>query len=123
MIRLFKNKNIKYIFCLIGMAGIIIIFTTPVLSHGPKGHSEGDFTAFQAIKKGLTLYDKLVASGKLNESWETDLVNIEVSTETKGKKKEFVVKFVRSTSDSRTVFIFFSGDGKYIGSNFTGKKN
>jgi hypothetical protein len=117
----YRGLKIKYFVSPLGVLIIIFMIAASALSHGPKGHSEEAFTAFQAAKKGVTLYDKLLASGKLTESWETDLVNIEVSTRGARSKKEFVVKFIRSTSGPRAVFIFFSGNGEYIGSNFIGK--
>ncbi len=117
----YRGLKIKCFVSLLGVLIIIFMIAASALSHGPKGHSEGDFTAFQAVKKGVALYDKLVASSKLGERWETDLVNIEVSTRGTSSKKEFVVKFIRSTSDPRAVFIFFSGNGEYNGSNFIGK--
>ncbi len=112
-----RRKNI------IVSAGVIIIFLIAALAvaHGPKGHSEADFTALQAAKKGVMLYDRLVSSGKLDESWETDLARIEIFKNSNGPQKELVVKFSRLESEPRTVFIFFSGDGQYKGSNFTGK--
>lgn len=121
MVNNYRDLKSKYFFTPLGVLIIIFLITASALSHGPKGHSEGDFTAFQAVKKGVALYDKLVAGGKLGESWETDLVNIEVSTSGVGSKKEFVVTFIRTRSEPRAVFIFFSGNGEYKGSNFTGK--
>jgi hypothetical protein len=89
-------------------------------AHGPKGHSGIEFTALQAAKKGIELYDKLLASGKIEESWETNLTNIEVfSRQTRGKK-ELVVKFSRSKGVPQSVYIFFTEKGDYNGSNFTG---
>ena len=108
----------------------IIIASVPIVffliaafavDHGPKGHSGGDFTALQDAKKGMQLYDQLVSSGKLEESWETKLTGIEITQTVKNNKKELVVKFSRSESEPKTVFIFFTEKGDYIGSNFTGK--
>jgi hypothetical protein len=96
-----------------------VLISSTVLAHGPKGHTEG-FTALQAVKKGVEMYDSLCAKGKLKESWETDLDSIEVSTRTSGKQKEFVVKFTKSMGEPKSVYIFFSKKGEYKGSNFTG---
>jgi len=115
-------KNItRHKFTPISLGVLFFIFTTLALAHGPKGHSSGDFTALQAAKKGIGLYDRLVSSGKLEESWEIDLINIEIGTQDKGGKKEYIVKFNRRHSEPRTVYIFFSENGEYKGSNFTGK--
>ena len=91
------------------------------LGHGPKGHSGGALTAFMAVKKGVELYDSLLANGKLAETWEIDLDNLEVFTQNSGNQLEFVVKFNRSKGDPKSVYIFFSEKGEYAGSNFTGK--
>lgn len=97
----------------------MMVSMTP--AHGPKGHYGAKFTAFQAAKKGIALYDKLLASEKLSEPWETDLKNIEVFPRQIGKKREIVVKFSRSKGEPQSVYIYFSEKGGYIGSNFTGK--
>jgi hypothetical protein len=115
--KIVRRKNI------IVLSGVIISFMVAAFAfaHGPKGHSGGDFNTLQAAKKGVILYDRLVSSGKLEESWETELASIEIFKKNNGKQMEFVVKFNRSESEPQTVFIFFSGDGQYKGSNFTGK--
>lgn len=101
---------------------LIVLMSVPLASaHGPKGHGEAEFTALLAAKKGIELYDKLLASGKLNTPWETDLKNIEVFPRQNGKKREIVVKFSRNTGKPQSVYIFFTEKGDYSGSNFTGK--
>ena len=91
-----------------------------VFAHGGKKHANS-FTALQALKKSTDLYNQLVGSGKLGESWETDLANVEITNRQKGGQTEYVVSFRRSTGDPKTVYIFLTADGKYSGSNFTGK--
>ena len=107
----------------IGAAALILIIllaTGPVFAHGGKKHADS-FTALQALKKGTNLYDQLVGSGKLGESWETDLANVEITNRQKSGQKEYVVSFQRGTGEPKTVYIFFTADGKYAGSNFTGE--
>jgi hypothetical protein len=99
----------------------LFLIVSMALAHGPKGHSGVEFTALQAAQKGFELYDRLVSTGKLKESWETDLTNIEVFTRPKGNNQEIVVKFSRSKGEPQSVYIFFSEKGDYKGSNFTGK--
>jgi hypothetical protein len=116
-----KSKNAsKYFFTLIVLLLMFHLSVSPVSAHGPKGHGGAEFTAIQAAKKGIELYDKLVASGKLEESWETDLTNIEVFSRQGGEKREVVVKFSRSKGEPLSVYIFFTQKGDYSGSNFTG---
>ena len=107
----------------IGAAALILtilLATGPGFSHGGKEHAN-PFTALQALQKSTDLFSQLVGSGKLDESWETDLSNVGITNRQKGGNKEYVVSFQRSTGDPKTVYIFFTADGKYSGSNFTGE--
>ena len=103
------------------LALLIVFSASMVWGHGPKGHGNQSFTAFEAAKKGLQLYDRLLESGKLAESWETGLTDIKVFTRDNNKKKEIVVQFNRTMGEPRSVYIFFSEKGDYSGSNFTGE--
>jgi hypothetical protein len=100
--------------------GTFLLATSPGLGHGGKEHASA-FTPLQALQEATKLYDKLVASGKLSENWETDLTIVEISNRQKGGLKEHVVSFQIKTGEPDKVYIFFSADGKYAGSNFTGK--
>lgn len=116
-----KSKNAsKYFFDLIALLLMFLLSVSLASAHGPKGHGGAEFTALQAAKKGIELYDKLVASGKLKTPWETDLKNIEVFSRQSGEKREVVVKFSRSKGEPQSVYIYFTEKGDYIGSNFTG---
>ena len=98
----------------------VLLNASMLFAHGPKGHEGSGFTALQAAKKGIALYDRLVESGKLEESWETDLKDIKLSLRQRANNQEIVVKFTRSKGDPQTVYIFFNEKGAYNGSNFTG---
>jgi hypothetical protein len=98
-------------------AAVCLLFSGLALAHGPGGHGESSFTALQALDKGVTLYDKLVASGKLDESWETGLQRVDIDM----RGDEYVVSFSRSDGDPESLYIFFDAKGKYTGSNFTGQ--
>ena len=100
---------------------LVLLAAAGAIAHGPKGHGGQSFTALEAAKKGITLYDKLVAGGTLEESWETGLTGIKVISRSKENTTEFVVQFDRNQGDPRSVFIFFDEKGAYSGSNFTGK--
>lgn len=116
-----KLKNtLRYNMLPIILILIILLITSITFAHGPKGHSGGSFTALQAVQKGIALYDRLVTSGKLAESWETDLADVDVSTMQRGNDREFVVQFSRSKGEPKSVYIFFTEKGEYSGSNFTG---
>ena len=100
---------------------VVLMSVSMVLAHGPEGHGDTEFTALEAAKKGIELYDKLVASGKIEKSWEMDLKDIEVSSRLNEGRKELVVKFNRSKGEPQALYIFFTEKGEYNGSNFTGK--
>lgn len=98
----------------------ILLATGSAFSHGGKMHTNS-FTALKALQKATEMYDKLVDRGKLPESWETDLKKVDISNRPKGDQWEYVVSFERSAGEPNTVYIFFTAEGKYSGSNFTGK--
>lgn len=106
---------------IIMVLSFLLLLVSTTMAHGPKGHGGMEFTALQATKKGIALYDRLVASGKLKEPWETDLADIQVLKRKNGHKNEFIVKFSRSKGEPISVYIFFSEKGEYNGSNFTGQ--
>ena len=110
-----RHKN-----TLISLSVLFFLFTTLAVAHGPKGHDEMEFSAFMAIKKGVELYDRLITSDKLVESWEVDLDNLNVFKKPIDNQEVFVVKFSRSKGEPKSVYIFFSQKGEYRGSNFTG---
>ena len=117
-----KSKNApKYFFALIVLLLMFHIGVPVALAHGPKGHGGTEFTALEAAKKGVELFVRWVASGKLNEPWETDLTNIEVFPRQSGKKGEIVVKFSRGKGEPQSVYIFFTEKGDERGANGTGK--
>lgn len=116
----FKNAS-QYFLALIALLLMSHLIVSMASAHGPKGHGGIEFTALQAANKGMELYDKLVASGKIEESWETDLQSIEVFPRQIGEKREVVVKFSRSKGEPPSVYIFFTEKGEYGGSNFTGE--
>lgn len=101
--------------------GLATVFVSPSFSHGGKNHGDNAFTAFQALQKAIQLYDKLIASGKLAENWETGLKTITINSRQSNEKQEYVVQFERAEGDPTSVFFFFDQKGTYSGSNFTGK--
>ena len=102
---------------------LMFLFSTSALvfAHGGKAHEMGEFTHLAALKKATELYDKLIASQKLDTDWETGLERVEVSHRQKGNDTEVVVSFHRAEGDPKSVFIFFTLQGEYAGSNFTGE--
>ena len=60
------NQNLETL--TIRVIRITILFVLIVLpasvawGHGPKGHGDTSFTAFEAAKKGIQLYDRLLTA-------------------------------------------------------------
>jgi len=102
----------------VGLSGV---FVSQSYSHGGKTHGDKAFTVFQALQKATQLYDKLLASGKLTEKWETALKTITINTRQSAENQEYVVQFERAEGNPTSVFFFFDQKGTYSGSNFTGK--
>lgn len=90
---------------------------------GGKAHENNTFTALQALQKATDLYDKLLSAGKMDPSWETQLADIAISTRQKDGHDEIVVAFHRAKGTPATVFIFFTAQGEYTGSNFSGQQS
>lgn len=96
-----------------------LIAASLALAHGGK-HADS-FTQLQALQKATKLYDQLISKGKLDDSWETGLQNVTISTRKREGQNEIVVSFQRKAGDPVAVYIFFNAGGKYAGSNFTGE--
>ena len=113
--RLLMNRTLA-----ISMALFAVVVTAALaFGHGGK-HSE-EFTQLQALQKATKLYDQLISQSKLDQSWETGLQNVTISNRELEGRNEIVVSFQRQEGDPKAVYIFFNSDGKYAGSNFTGK--
>jgi hypothetical protein len=113
-----KILTITALFIAIGLNGV---FTPLAQSHGGKTHGGEAFTAFQALEKAAQLYERLTASGKLTEEWETDLKRVTIDSRNSNEKREYVVQFEKSKGEPSSVYFFFDQEGNYSGSNFTGK--
>ncbi len=103
------------------LLGVVIFIAAVGFAYGHGGKHAGQFTHLQALQKGTELYDKLIDKGKLDDSWESGLINVAISMRKVDAGEEIVVAFKRESGDPGTVYIFFKTDGKYAGSNFTGE--
>lgn len=123
MIHLKISKKLKLLIMAVSVIGFISIGigTLPAYSHGGKTHDGKMFSALQAAQKATQLYDRLIASGKLPEVWETELKAIHITIRKSTDKREYVVQFQRGQGDPDSVYFFFDQEGKYSGSNFSGK--
>jgi len=100
---------------------LLAVIVTATLAFGHGGKHSDKFTQLQALQNATKLYDQLIAKGKLDQSWETGLQNVAISKRTHNGKDEVVVTFQRKEGDPMRVYIFFTAEGKYAGSNFTGE--
>lgn len=102
---------------------LLLAFLTNSLvwAHGGKDHANNAFTGLQALQKATELYDRLIINGKLDESWESDLKKVELTARDTNGGNEYRVGFHRHKGSPEAVFIFFSVEGKYNGSNYDGK--
>ena len=114
------------------MAGVMMI-ASPVLfnnnamaggSHeGGHGHSHGPISSNKAISKATKKIQQLVAKGKLDKSW-GDIQATSAEKKQFGKKTEWVVSFKNeklADKEKQNLYIFFTLDGHYLATNFTGK--
>ena len=118
-----SNKNKKFrLYLILGILFLSFILNIEAtLAHGGKGHDPGAFTPLTAIQKATEMFDQLISLKKLDDTWETQLIRIEVISRKISENQEFVVLYKRSSGNPDTVYFFFDITGKYTGSNFTGK--
>ena len=90
-------------------------------AHGGKTHQSEGITALEAVQTATGLFERLLEKGKLDDSWESGLVKIRVSHPTDTSGSNFAVSFHRRSGTPEAVYIFISTEGKYAGSNFTGR--
>jgi hypothetical protein len=105
-----------------------LIFTTPAIAgsghdHGKGGHSHGPISSEGVIKKASKHVKSLADNGKIDKSWAG--IKAEGATQkTYSNETEWVVTFKNnnvSEPEKQTLYVFFTLDGSYIASNFTGK--
>jgi hypothetical protein len=118
---LYKNQQHLNNYVAVGLLLIVFLIAASLaFSHGGK-HAPGKITHLQALKKATELYDQLIEKGKLDQSWENNLSQVDVFKRDTEDDYEIVVSFQRLKKDPKTVYIFFDTSGQYAGSNFTGK--
>lgn len=105
-----------------------LLFISPVMAgsghdHASGSHSHGPVSSEVVVKKAGDKVKSLAESGKIDQSW-ADTKAVGASQKTLGNESEWVVTFNNAkVSDpaKQTLYLFFSLDGIYIASNFTGK--
>ncbi len=102
------------------------LVTTPAFSgaDGPgHSHSHGPVSAEVAQEKATKHIAGLVANGKLEPSW-NNLKPTKTEQKAFEKGPEWVLEFMNSAVTDKakqTLYVFYTLDGNYLGSNFTGK--
>ena len=106
-----------------------LLFASPAMAgagheHGPDGgHSQGPINSQTAIKKAEKQVKSLVERGKLEKSW-ADAKAAGATQKVFAQGDEWVVTFSNnkvSDTSKQTLYVFYTLDGTYIASNFTGK--
>lgn len=105
-----------------------LLFASPVMAgaghdHGSGGHSHGPISSEGVIQKATGKVKILVESGRLDKSW-ADSKALGASQKTFSNEVEWVVTFKNdkvSDTAKQTLYLFFTLDGNYIATNFTGK--
>jgi len=105
-----------------------LLFVSPAMAgaghdHGSGGHSHGPISSEVAIKKATEKVKSMVESGKLDKNW-ADSKAIGAIQKTFSNETEWVVMFKNdkvSDATKQTLYMFFTLDGSYIATNYTGK--
>lgn len=87
------------------------------------GHSHGPISSEKVINKATDKVTTLIESGKLDKSW-ADVKVVGATQKTFANETEWVVTFKNekvSDVTKQTLYLFFTLDGAYIATNFTGK--
>lgn len=104
-----------------------LLFTSPVMAgaghdHGG-GHSHGAVSSEAVIMKATEKVKSLAESGKIDKSW-AGIKAVGATQKTFANEPEWVVTFKNeklSDVTKQTLYLFFTLDGGYIATNFTGK--
>ena len=105
-----------------------LLFVSPVMAgaghdHGSGGHSHGPVSSEVVIQKATGKIKSLVEGGKLNKSWAESKV-LNATQKTFSNQAEWVVAVKNekvSEVAKQTLYVFFTLDGHYIATNFTGQ--
>ena len=96
------------------------VFAGPGHDHG---HSHGPISSEAAANSAIKRVGALVDAGKIDASWSA-IKPASVEQKTYAKGPEWVVTFKNdkiSDKSRQTLYLFFSLDGHYLASNYTGQ--
>ncbi|KZX77097.1 hypothetical protein A3715_11505 [Oleiphilus sp. HI0009] len=109
------------------LLGAVLIFSQFALA-GPghdhsHDHQHDPITSEQAVDKASAHVQKLVNRGKIDASW-AEVTASSVEEKSFGHGPEWVVSFKNDAiadPANQTLYIFYTINGKYLASNFTGQ--
>ncbi len=91
--------------------------------HGPGGsHTSGPITSEIAVKRAEKQVQTLITKGKLDKSW-ASVKSVGATQKDFGKGPEWIVSFKNDKEADpakQTLYVFYTLNGSYIASNFTG---
>ncbi|KZY33186.1 MULTISPECIES: DUF6488 family protein [unclassified Oleiphilus] len=106
---------------------VMFLFGQTALAGPGSGHSHGHqhkpITSEQAINKATKHVWKLAKKGKIDASW-SSVTSKSVEEKSFGHGPEWVVTFENESIEDpkkQTLYVFFTINGKYLASNFTGQ--
>ena len=114
------RRTISIFYCALLILTVLMGSLYLAHAHGGKAHTEKGIDAFEALQTAMDLYDRLLAHGKLDESWETGLIRVEITPPGIDGEGGYTIEFNRSNGDPGSVYFFLTPTGEYAGSNFTG---
>lgn len=107
---------------------LLILFSlSSPLAYGGAGHDHGNepseaISKVAAEEKAMAVVKSITKNGKLPESW-ASLEPAKIGQKTYKKGPEWVVTFMNPKAedkDKRTLYVFLSLSGKFLGANFSG---
>ena len=111
----------RFIICLFT---VLALSTTSAYAGAGKGHSHGPVTPVsegQALKNALSAVASIVQKDKIDASW-AEIKPTEAKKEKFKNGLEWVVTFnnPQVEDQKKTLYVFLSLGGQYLGANFTG---
>ncbi len=106
---------------------LIFLFGQTALAGPGHGHSHdhdhGPITSEQAVSKATKHVQKLIKNKKIDSSWSV-VKSKSVEEKSYGHGPEWVVTFENQSiedPEKQTLYVFYTINGKYLASNFTGQ--
>lgn len=105
------------------LTGITIFGISSIANaHGGKNHGDDQITSFAALQAATDLYSRLIAHGKLDQTWETQLAQVKIGAPEQNEQPNYTVTFTRSTGNPSGVLFIIAPNGEYVGSDFVKSK-